>query len=348
MKRAEVELPARMEKAEAELSARMEKAEVELSAKSKNTEVELSARMKALVDLVTPGRVVCDIGCDHGFVSIYLVQKGLAARVYAMDVRSGPLSRARDHIAAYGLEQQIEPRLSDGFQNLKKGEADCAICAGMGGPLMIKILREGREKVLAMKELILQPQSEIGEFRKYLRINGYHIIKEDMVFEDGKYYPMMKVVPGELQQTGGDCFSQLSVNREESDCLSKLPVKRKGEETHSQLSVNRETEYAEMSPDTERENPEEFAGTADESPEIAESNIGGEEFDRQQMFDTYGQYLLEYRHPVLKQYLDHSKTAMTILCDKLKAQQGERAMARLPEIEAELVAIENALRYFEI
>ena len=69
------------------------------------------------------------------------------------------------------------------------------ICAGMGGPLMIKILQEGREKALAMKELILQPQSEISQFREYLRTSGYHIIKEDMVFEDGKYYPMMKVIP---------------------------------------------------------------------------------------------------------------------------------------------------------
>lgn len=311
-----------MKRAEVELSARMIKAEVKLSAGSKKMEVGLSARMKALVGLVTPGRVVCDIGCDHGFVSIYLVQKGIADKVYAMDVRSGPLSRAREHIAAYGLEQQIETRLSDGLFMLEVGEADCAICAGMGGPLMIKILQEGREKVLVMKELILQPQSEITEFRKYLRTSGYHIIKEDMVFEDGKYYPMMKVVPGELN--------------------------RAGEESYSKLTVNWEEECQDASDDTERESPEAFADFADESPEKTVSNIGGEESHRQQVFDTYGQYLLEHRHPVLKQYLDHSKTTMTILSDKLKAQQGERAMARLPEIEAALATIETALTYFEV
>lgn len=157
--------------------------------------VEISARMKALTELVSPGSIVCDIGCDHGFVSIYLVQQGIADKVLAMDIRSGPLSQAQAHIAEWGLEDVIETRLSDGLQNMKPGEADCMICAGMGGPLMEKILREGREKARVMKELILQPQSEIARFRKFLRTEHYHIVKEDMVYEEGKYYPVIKVVP---------------------------------------------------------------------------------------------------------------------------------------------------------
>lgn len=161
----------------------------------KKKEVELSARMRALTRLVTKGRIVCDIGCDHGFVSIYLVQKGISPKVFAMDVRSGPLSQAQNHIEQYGLTDQIETRLSDGLAKLAAGEAQCMICAGMGGPLMIKILEEGRVQAGAMKELILQPQSEIEEFRVYLRTKGYRIIEEDMIFEDGKYYPMMKVIP---------------------------------------------------------------------------------------------------------------------------------------------------------
>ena len=161
----------------------------------KKKEVDISARMRALTRLVTPGRIVCDIGCDHGFVSIYLVQKNIAPKVFAMDVRSGPLSQAQSHIEQYGLVNEIETRLSDGLTKLAVGEAECMVCAGMGGPLMIKILEEGRAQALAMKELVLQPQSEIEEFRVYLRTNGYHLVEEDMVFEDGKYYPMMKVVP---------------------------------------------------------------------------------------------------------------------------------------------------------
>lgn len=158
--------------------------------------VELSARMQALADMVSKGSVVCDVGCDHGWVSIYLIQQGIASGVFAMDVGLGPLERAKEHIRSYGLENYIETRLSDGLAALQMGEADCMVCAGMGGPLMMRILSEGREKAKAMKELILQPQSEIALFRAFLRREGYKVVKEDMVLEDGKYYPMMKVVPG--------------------------------------------------------------------------------------------------------------------------------------------------------
>lgn len=155
--------------------------------------VVLSARMRALTDMVTAGNRVCDVGCDHGWVSIYLVQQGISPRVLAMDVRQGPLSRAQEHIRQQGLEAYIDTRLSDGVTALKAGEADTVICAGMGGRLMRRILEEGREKLEAMEELILQPQSEVTDFRAYLRQAGYVTLAEDMVFEDGKYYPIMKV-----------------------------------------------------------------------------------------------------------------------------------------------------------
>ena len=157
--------------------------------------VELSARMQALVNMVTPGSIVCDVGCDHGWVSIYLVQQKIAPKVYAMDVRSGPLERAKEHIAEYQLDSYIETRLSDGLTNLQAGQADCMICAGMGGPLMRRILTEGRTKARAMKELILQPQSDWPLFRRFLREEGYQTIQENMIYEDGKYYPMVKVIP---------------------------------------------------------------------------------------------------------------------------------------------------------
>jgi tRNA (adenine22-N1)-methyltransferase len=86
-------------------------------------EIILSNRMQALTDMVTPGTVITDVGCDHGFVSVYLVQKGISPRVIAMDVRSGPLEHAREHIREYGLEDRIETRLSDGLHSLKTGEA---------------------------------------------------------------------------------------------------------------------------------------------------------------------------------------------------------------------------------
>lgn len=156
-------------------------------------EIVLSNRMQALTDMVTPGTVITDVGCDHGFVSVYLVQKGISPRVIAMDVRSGPLEHAREHIREYGLEDSIETRLSDGLHSLKTGEAAGMICAGMGGPLMEKILTEGRQQAHDFAELILQPQSEIPHFRAFLREEGYLLLDENIIYEEGKYYFMMKV-----------------------------------------------------------------------------------------------------------------------------------------------------------
>ena len=117
--------------------------------------------------MVTAGNVVCDVGCDHGFVPIYLVQQGISPRVLAMDLREGPLRAAREHVAVYGLESRIETRLSDGLHNYEKGEADTLVCAGMGGGLMMRILAKDREKTASFRELVLQPQSEIEKFRRF-------------------------------------------------------------------------------------------------------------------------------------------------------------------------------------
>lgn len=156
-------------------------------------QVVLSDRMRAVASMVTAGNRVCDVGCDHGFVSIYLVEQRLSPAVLAMDVRSGPLGAAREHIAERGLEEIITTRMSDGLHNYNIGEADTLICAGMGGGLMRRILSENSAKTDSFQELILQPQSEIEQFRAWLRERRYRITEEKMVEEDGKFYPMMRV-----------------------------------------------------------------------------------------------------------------------------------------------------------
>lgn len=160
-------------------------------------ELVLSKRLQALCDLVTPGRRVVDVGCDHGLVDIYLVQKGISPGVLAMDVREGPLSRAREHVEMYGLGNYIETRMSDGLNAFCVGEARTLICAGMGGRLMQRILTESGEKAKSFDELILQPQSELSEFRRFLRKEGYCILQENILVEDGKYYFLLKVLPSE-------------------------------------------------------------------------------------------------------------------------------------------------------
>lgn len=154
--------------------------------------VALSERLRTVAGMVTVGNAVCDVGCDHGFVPIYLVQQGISPKVIAMDLREGPLCAAREHVAAYGLEGQIVTRLSDGLHNYEKNEADTLICAGMGGGLMMRILAEDREKTDSFRELILQPQSEVEKFRRFLRESGYRILDEEMLREDGKFYQAIR------------------------------------------------------------------------------------------------------------------------------------------------------------
>lgn len=155
--------------------------------------VVLSRRLKALTEMVSAGKSVVDVGCDHGFVSIYLVQNGISPKVLAMDVRKGPLSRAQEHIVEYGVEEQIQTRLSDGLCAYRTGEAESLVCAGMGGRLMMKILTDSREKVRMLDELILQPQSELPAFRRFLKEEGYLVLDENILCEEGKYYFLFKV-----------------------------------------------------------------------------------------------------------------------------------------------------------
>lgn len=157
-------------------------------------DILLSKRMQMVADMVTKGNVTADIGCDHGFVSIYLLEQGICPRVIAMDVNEGPLLRAKEHILERGLENRIDVRLSDGIDKLQEKEADSVLIAGMGGRLVIKILSDHMDKVKDLKEVILQPQSELHLVRHFLAEQGMTIVQEDMVEEAGKFYPCMRAV----------------------------------------------------------------------------------------------------------------------------------------------------------
>lgn len=154
--------------------------------------INLSKRMQAIADKVTVDSSVADIGCDHGFVAIYLAQQKGVKKIFALDVNKGPLLRAKEHIEMNGLSQVIETRLSDGARALSVNESDAAIIAGMGGKLITRILTDSSDKFKVMKEVILSPHSEIDFVRNYLCEEGYEIIDEDMVFDEEKYYQIIK------------------------------------------------------------------------------------------------------------------------------------------------------------
>lgn len=154
--------------------------------------VKLSKRMKMVADTVTKGSIVADIGCDHAYTSIYMMQEDIAKKVIAMDVNKGPLSKANENIRYYGLSDKIETRLSDGAKKLQQDEVNSIVIAGMGGRLVVKILSDSKDIIDGCNELVLQPQSEIYLVRKYLHDIFFEIVEEKALKEDGKYYFIIK------------------------------------------------------------------------------------------------------------------------------------------------------------
>ncbi len=156
----------------------------------------LSKRLSAAASLVSGGGVLCDVGCDHANLPIALVLSGRIRRAIAMDISEGPLEKAFFNISEAGLCDKIETRLSDGLYALNKNEADTIVIAGMGGRLIRDILKKGIEIADTASEWILSPQSEASLLRFFIRDSGAMITDEDMVCERGKYYPIIKAVPG--------------------------------------------------------------------------------------------------------------------------------------------------------
>ena len=157
----------------------------------------MSRRMQKLASLVTEGNRLADVGTDHGYIPIALVQAGKIPSAIAMDVNRGPLARAEAHIREAGLATYIETRLSDGLRELGAEDADTVLIAGMGGMLILRILTEGIPHLSGVEELILQPQSDVYRVRDWLQKHGYRVETEELVEEDGKYYPMMRAVRGQ-------------------------------------------------------------------------------------------------------------------------------------------------------
>ncbi len=159
--------------------------------------IQLSERMMCNAELVSSGNRLADVGTDHAYLPIYLLQTGKIPSAIAMDIKEGPLQRAREHIERFHLQDKIETRLSDGLCELLPDEAESVVIAGMGGMLVIQILKEAFARSFYPKELILQPQSDLPKVRTFLYHTGYRIIKETLLYEDGKvYFPMKAIYTG--------------------------------------------------------------------------------------------------------------------------------------------------------
>ncbi|MCQ4725860.1 class I SAM-dependent methyltransferase [Anaerotignum faecicola] len=158
--------------------------------------MELSVRLKAVADEVNGG-IIADIGTDHGYVPIYLVKTGKIKKAVACDINKGPLLKARENIEREGLKDKIETRLGNGLSQIDAGEVETAVIAGMGGMLIIDILKSGACVAESLKQLVLQPQLDIESVRRHIHTIGFKIVNEKMVVDGGKFYTIINAVRGQ-------------------------------------------------------------------------------------------------------------------------------------------------------
>lgn len=182
--------------------------------------IPLSDRLQACCSFVHPGDRVADIGCDHGYLGIYLLKNGIAESVIATDIREGPLQSAVRNSEKFGVRDKMTFFLSDGVQSIPR-EFDVLVCAGMGGDTMVSILSAAPWLKSENYRLILQCQSKTPLLRKYLSDNGWQI-KSEQVLKDGKFlYTVMEVL---WQQghplTPGQCYFPPAMADNQTDVLT--------------------------------------------------------------------------------------------------------------------------------
>ena len=155
--------------------------------------IPISPRLLACAEYVMPGNVVADVGCDHGYLGIHLLTRGIAKAVIASDINEGPLQSARRNAEKYGVAHRMSFHFSDGVVNVPR-EFDVMVCSGMGADTMVSILEAAPWLKCDRYRLVLQCQSKTDLLRRYLSENGWYISAEAPV-KDGRFvYTIMEVL----------------------------------------------------------------------------------------------------------------------------------------------------------
>ena len=172
----------------------------------------ISKRLLCCADMIPKGSRVADIGTDHGYLGIYLLQTGASPRVIACDLRQGPLENAKKNAREFGVGDEMEFRLSDGLAEVRPEEIDCAVLAGMGGDLILRILSQCRWRKKDALTFVLQPQSAGNVLRRWLCEEGFEILREVPVRDGNFLYTVMQVRQGTPQTlTPGTEYASLAL-----------------------------------------------------------------------------------------------------------------------------------------
>lgn len=160
--------------------------------------VELSPRLHAAAQLVPQGARLADVGTDHAYLPVWLIQNGRIPWAVASDLRPGPLSRAKATAQEYGCSGQLDFRLCDGLSGVAPDEVDAVAIAGMGGETIANILAAAQWVKEKRLPLILQPMSTQPELRRWLWQNGFDLLQEKIVAEGDTLYTVMLARTGQV------------------------------------------------------------------------------------------------------------------------------------------------------
>lgn len=155
--------------------------------------MELSKRLKLIIKHMDKCKSMIDVGSDHGYIPIYAVKNNICDTAIASDINIGPVEKAKLNASLDGVADKVDVRLGGGLETVKLGEVEAVVIAGMGGNLIRDILEHDKDKLPLYKYMILLPAQNPEVLRKYLYLNGYEIIEEDLCIDENIYYELFKV-----------------------------------------------------------------------------------------------------------------------------------------------------------
>ena len=161
--------------------------------------MDISKRIFCICELIEYD-TLADIGCDHCYLPITAIQKGKIKSAIGIDVNQGPLKTAEENIKRASIEGKIELRLGYGLSPLKAGECESVVISGMGGMLIGDILLNDMDIAKSFKQIILSPQSDVAHVRRILHKHGFCIYAESVIFDKGKFYPIIMAKQGKDEE----------------------------------------------------------------------------------------------------------------------------------------------------
>lgn len=157
--------------------------------------MKLSNRIRHIINMCEYNKTIIDVGCDHGYISIGLLNFNKCLKCYAVDINREPLNIAMKNIKKYILDSKVECILSDGFKWFDDLENLSAVIAGMGGSTIASIIDRDLDKIRHMNYILIQPNAYSKDIRKYLYEKQFHVEKEDVIYSKGIYYEYILIFP---------------------------------------------------------------------------------------------------------------------------------------------------------